>query len=149
MTTVHIKIKRLHPDAKLPVYKTDGSGAMDVFALALEKYGERGLEKYATYSTGLAFELPPGHGLFALSRSGHGFTSGQRLTNGIALLDCDYRGELFVQLVWHGNGVEMPNEGERICQILCLPMPRIVLEEVAELSTTERGGGGMGSTGNE
>lgn len=148
---VQLKVKRLHPDAVLPKYATDGAACFDLQALM------HGPDAYAlvnrgtptTFRTGLAFEVPAGHVLMIYSRSGHGFKHGVRLINCTGVIDSDYRGEIFVKLI--RDDAEGPDmrvlNGDRIAQAMLVPIPRIELVEVDELSETVRGVGGLGSTG--
>lgn len=136
-----VKVKRLHEDAALPTYATDGSGAFDLTAVT--KQGQ-------VYGTGLAFEIPKGHALFVYSRSGHGFKEGMRLANCVGVIDSDYRGEVKVKLVFDGADYQRPywpSVGERIAQGVILKVPHIEFEEVEELSDTQRGINGFGSSG--
>lgn len=142
---ISLKIKRLCGDARLPEYATDGSGCMDVRAIESVIIESR---KSAVLRTGLAFEIPQGFVLAVFSRSGHGFNSGVRLANCIGIVDSDYRGELKVKLANDGERHFMVNAGDRVAQIALIELPRILVEEVSELSDTVRGQGGFGSTGN-
>lgn len=104
--------------------------------------------KTMTFPTGLQFEVPDGHVMLVFSRSGHGFKHGVRLANSVGVIDSDYRGEVMVKLTndgLHGFNVE---EGDRIAQAMILPVQQVALTESDELSNTERGEGGFGSTGN-
>ncbi len=100
-----------------------------------------------TFRTGLAFEVPHGHVLKVFSRSGHGFKYGVRLANGTGIIDSDYRGELMVCLKNDGPEPMVVHHGDRITQAMLVPIPQVELIEVQELSDTERGAGGFGSTG--
>lgn len=145
-----IKVKKLHPDAILPKYATDGAACFDLHVCApdtvpLAMGQEAGA---ATFSTGLAFEIPKGHVMLVYSRSGHGFKHGLTLANSVGVIDSDYRGELMVRLTTtHGYAPLPVGHGDRIAQAMILPLPAVELEEVAELTDTERGAGGFGSTG--
>jgi dUTP pyrophosphatase len=101
-----------------------------------------------TYSTGLAFEVPEDHVMLVFSRSGHGFKSDVRLSNCVGVIDSDYRGELKVKLTCdkQGWGLEI-NAGDRVAQGMIIPIEKVQFEEVKELSQTERGKNGFGSTG--
>jgi dUTP pyrophosphatase len=134
----------MHPDVKLPVYATDGSGCFDIFADNYDKFSHNSL----TYSTGLKFEIPEGYVMLVFSRSGHGFNKDIRLANCVGVIDSDYRGELKVKLTLDAPcaGDPMPPRGERIAQALIAPVPKIEFNEVTSLSTTQRGEGGLGST---
>lgn len=146
-----VKIKRLDPRAQLPEYQTAGAACFDIHALLPKDDGRLLVspgEQFA-FSTGLAFEIPPGYVLKVFSRSGHGFNNGVRLANGTGIIDSDYRGELKVALradPHPGVGIAVKH-GDRIAQGMIVPSPRVEWDEVDELSDTERGAGGFGSTG--
>lgn len=144
-----IKVKKLHPDAKLPTYSTEGAGAFDIYSHPETEVSTVGIWYPLVVRTGLAFEIPDGHGLFVLSRSGHAFKNETRLSNSVGLLDSDYRGELMVKLCRDAGDGRHLTVGplERIAQAVVLPLPRVFFEEVVELEETERGEGGFGSTG--
>lgn len=141
---LRIRIKRLDPRAQLPAYATEGAGLMDVRAL---EGGYVPTGEQARFRTGVAFEVPEGHVMIVGSRSGHGFKHGLRLSNCTGWIDADYRGEMMVSLRNDGVDPFYVETGERIAQLMVVPRPSITWEEVDELSTTERGTGGFGSTG--
>lgn len=85
--------------------------------------------------------------MMVYSRSGHGFKSDVRLANCVGVIDSDYRGEVKVKLTNDGNEYMQVNEGDRIAQAMIIPVEQVKFIEVAELSDTERGTGGFGSTG--
>ena len=100
-------------------------------------------------STGLSVEIPSGYGLFIFSRSGQGFKSDVRLANCVGVIDSDYRGEIKIKLTKDVASWAMPSEiksGDAIAQGVILPYPRVTFVEADELSNTERGTGGFGST---
>jgi len=140
-----VKVKRLYSDAILPTYATDGSACFDIYTML---NGDTDYGVPHTYSTGLAFEIPEDHVMLVFSRSGHGFKNDVRLSNCVGVIDSDYRGELKVKLACdkEGWGLEI-NAGDRIAQGMILPVNKVVFEEVEELSNTERGNKGFGSTG--
>lgn len=151
---MQVKVKKLHPDAIMPKYATDGSACFDLHALGAN-WGDNakayGIEVFAsrpvTFNTGLAFEVPPGHVLLVFSRSGHGFNNSVRLSNCVGVIDSDYRGELKVKLAADVSGSLMVHNRDRIAQAMIIPIPSVELIEVEELTDTERGDGGFGSTG--
>jgi dUTP pyrophosphatase len=147
---MQINIKRLSPLAKMPTYATDGSGWFDLYAInTLPRLVQEGYP--VVFDTGLAFEIPPGYGMFVLSRSGHGFKFDTRLSNCVGCIDSDYRGEVKVKLTCDVERDEaMPMSvmpGDRIAQACILPIPRVSFAFVDELGETARGKGGFGSTG--
>jgi dUTP pyrophosphatase len=154
-----IKVQKLHPDAKLPVYSTPGSSAFDLHALTVHGAYQLGANtdhgRPLLCGTGLAFDIPAGHGMLIMSRSGMGFKEGVRLSNCIGLIDSDYRGEVMVQLTQdylHGQDdfefiPPFICPGDRIAQAIIIPMPRVEFELCSELPATKRGIAGLGSTG--
>ena len=139
-----MKVKLLHPKAQVPEYATEGAIAFDIRTV---EAGDVMPLSATTFSTGIAVEVPEGYGLFVFSRSGHGFKNSLRLANGTGLIDKDYRGEIKVRI--HNDG-RIPfsfEPGDRIAQGLLLPISRVSFTQVEELSATERGAGGFGSTG--
>jgi dUTP pyrophosphatase len=138
-----IKIKKLDKRATLPVYGTEGAACFDISTIE-SGIVEAGSSK--VFATGLAFEIPSGYVLKVYSRSGHGFNKDIRLANCVGILDSDFRGQLMVKLKADGESLKV-EEGDRIAQGMVLKFDKIVFEEVDELSNTERGEGGMGSTG--
>lgn len=140
-----VNVKRLYDSAILPTYATDGSGCFDIYTML---NGDTDYNEPHTYSTGIAFEIPEDHVMLVFSRSGHGFKNDVRLSNCVGVIDSDYRGELKVKLTCDkiGWGLEV-NAGERIAQGMIIPIQKVQFEEVSELSKTERGEGGFGSSG--
>lgn len=155
MTT--LKVKRLHPDAVIPKYQTDGAACFDIHAVLIEEtnMGRPGgsyevmlaPDSPAIVPTGLAFEVPEGHVMLLFSRSGQGFRDNTRLANCVGVIDSDYRGELRVKLTKDSGAAIPVAHGERVAQAMILPVQRWAIQEVSELSDTERGEGGYGSTG--
>jgi dUTP pyrophosphatase len=148
--TLQLKIKKLHPDAVIPKYATAGSACFDLHAIVENDVSADAVlpGHFYTFRTGLAFEVPNGYVLKVYSRSGHGFRYGTRLANCTGIIDSDYRGELMVRL--KNDGYSKPvvvHHGDRIAQAMLVPIPRVEMIEVGELSNTERGAGGFGSTG--
>ena len=142
------KIKRLREGVELPFYATPGSAAMDLRAAC----GPDGVTiapmERALVPTGIAVELPDaGHVALLFARSSLGLKKGLALTNGVGVIDSDYRGEICVGLVnLSGEPVTIPN-GERIAQLAVMPVERMEIEEAGRLGETQRGEGGFGSTG--
>lgn len=142
MTT--LKIKRISDKAELPTYATPGSACFDIRCVSSAVIAP-GHSK--AFGTGLAFEVPEGYVMKVFSRSGHGFKNGLRLANGTGIIDSDYRGELQVKLHNDSQISQEIKAGERICQAELVKVERVEFEEVDQLSETERGEGGFGSTG--
>lgn len=99
-----------------------------------------------TFGTGLAFEVPPGWVMLVYSRE-HAFKNGVRLANCVGVIDSDYRGEVKVKLQAELRCGMQVAKGDRIAQAMFVMVPSILLVEASELSETERGTGGFGSTG--
>lgn len=149
METVTIKIKKLSNDAIIPQYQTNGAAAMDLTATAVNK-DKDGTHVY-DYSTGIALEIPKGYVGLIFPRSSI-YKQDLSLTNCVGVIDSDYRGEIKVKhrlLVQNINSNKSPKiykPGDRIAQIMFIPIPNIKFEEVYELSQTTRDVGGFGST---
>lgn len=142
---MQVKIQKIHPDAKVPTYGTDGAAAFDLYSI---QGGSVFMNNGAkTFDTGLQFEIPEGHVMLVFSRSGHGFKNGIRLANCVGVIDSDYRGEVRVKLTNDGPVTYHVSEGDRIAQGMVLPVEQVEFVVVDELSSTERGVGGYGSTG--
>ena len=138
-----VRVKKLHQDAVLPEYKSEGAACFDLHAT----YPDRLLpHQSVVFRTGLAFKIPEGHVMLVFSRSGHGFKAGVRLANCVGVIDSDYRGEVMVKLTSDGGELNVC-AGDRIAQAMIVPVPRIQLAWCEELGETARGHGGMGSTG--
>lgn len=142
---MNIKIKCLTETATIPTYATDGSGCFDIYS---DNLHDSYVFNPAVFSTGIAVEIPEGHVMLIFSRSGHGFNNNVRLSNSVGVIDADYRGEVKVKLACDDmdSGMEIKH-GERIAQALVMPVQKVTFIEVDELSSTERGVGGFGSTG--
>ena len=143
---VKIKFKKLHPDATMPTYATNGSIGLDVRSVDCRYDSE--IDAFI-YHTGLAVELPEGYGLFPIPQSRNRKTECY-IPNTPGLVDTDYRGE--IQLTYKTrdkfNRVQPYSVGDKCGQIVILPCPKVEFVEVEELSETDRGVNGHGSTGN-
>jgi dUTP pyrophosphatase len=154
---MELKIKKLHPDAKLPTYGSEGAACFDLHACfnvpmlhAVQTYGDGRtwpFKGHQTFNTGLAFEVPSGWVMLIFSRSGQGFGSNVRLANCVGVIDSDYRGEVMVKLTRDDGESHQVRNGDRIAQAMLVPVERVTFVEVDELSDTARGAGGLGSTG--
>jgi len=142
---MNIKVKTLSPLAQLPSYATAGSACFDIATVSDSVDITPGAS--AVLKTDLSFEIPPGHVMIVYSRSGHGFKNGVRLANSVGVIDSDYRGELMIKLHNDGNRVFSVGRGDRIAQAMIVPVAQSTFDIVSELSDTERGAGGFGSTG--
>ena len=136
-----VKIKKLHPDAVVPKYAKSGDAGMDL--TAVWKNQEMDI---ITYGTGLAVEIPPWHVGLLFPRSSI-YKTGMSLTNAFGVIDSGYRGEIMMKFEMTDSRT-MYEVGDRIGQLIIVPYPRIDFELVDELTPTDRGSGGYGSTGN-
>jgi dUTP pyrophosphatase len=142
---VELKFRLLEPGAQLPAQATPGDAGLDLRAAEPASIGP---SERAQIGTGVAVEIPPGHAGLVLPRSGLALRHGISMVNAPGLIDSGYRGELRVLLLntdrEHAFDIE---PGDRIAQLLVVPFAEAIPVEVAELSDTERGIGGFGSTG--
>ena len=141
---IDLKYKTVTPDAMEPVYATNGSACFDFFAL---EDGRIHAFQTKTFRTGLSFEVPDGFVLLMYSRSGMGFKHNVRFCNCVGVIDSDYRGEVQVGLTNDSDTVYEVKKGDRIAQGMLVEIPRVNLIHSEQLSETERGTGGFGSTG--
>ena len=141
-----MKWKRLHKEAQAPERQTPGSAGYDLWACVEAPVTLEPGEGYS-FPTGLAAEIPQGHVGLVFCRSGLGVKHGISLPNCVGVIDSDYRGELVVPLRNFGDGAYTIQPGERIAQLVIVPVALPRLEEARELSSTQRGTGGFGSTG--
>jgi len=138
-----VKIKRLHKNSIIPSYSKIGDAGMDLVATS-KFYDDF---DNVCYGTGLAIEIPEGHVGLLFPRSSISKTD-LTLRNSVGIIDSGYRGEItfkFNNILM--SSCEPYNVKERIGQLIIMPYPTIEFEEVEELSTTERGAQGFGSTG--
>lgn len=142
-----LKIKKVHENAVIPHRATEGSAGLDLCACMDEPLTLAGGET-ALIPTGLAIALPSAqYGAFVFARSGLSIKHGIGLLNSVGVIDSDYRGEIKVGVI---NQIQEPytvQPGERIAQLVVMPVSVMPVEEAADLDETERGTGGFGSTG--
>lgn len=165
---MEVKIKKLHKDAVIPRYAKEGDAGLDLTATSMyfDEYGN------ICYGTGLAFEIPEGFVGLVFPRSSNSKTN-LVLTNSVGVIDSGYRGEVtfkfkvihntanYLKFWWQKHILKRKNFnisieslssnayniGDRIGQMIIMPYPQIEFIEVEELSETERGTNGYGSTG--
>ena len=165
MSALKVKIKKLNEDAVIPTYSQDGDAGMDLVATS-KSFDTDG---NVVYGTGLAFEIPKGYVGLIFPRSSNAKQQ-LLLSNSVGVIDSGYRGEVMLKFKSSASSFSLKtlfklifnqdakttlinnqkisyNVGERIGQIIILPYPQIEFEEAEELSETERGKGGYGSTG--
>lgn len=149
---MEVRIKKLHPNAVIPTYAKDGDAGMDLTAVT-KSYDRDG---NIVYGTGLAFEIPEGYVGLVFPRSSLSRLD-IALSNCVGVIDSGYRGEVTVKfkpamlfnreqrpIILNNRTYEV---GERVAQIIIIPYPQITFIEADELSETERGTGGYGSSG--
>jgi dUTP pyrophosphatase len=141
---MQIYIKKLDDRAILPKYQTPGAAAVDLHALEgwLLEPGERHL-----FKSGLAFEIPPGMAGLVCSRSGLALKNGVCVINAPGVIDSDYRGDVGAALINLGKEAIWIHDGDRIAQLMFVPVPMVEFQLTDTLVSTERGTGGFGSTG--
>jgi len=147
--SITVKITNLRGDKSLslPRYATPGSAGVDLQA-SLDKDLVIEPGEIFKIPTGLAIELPHnGIGAFVFARSGLATKYGLALANGVGVIDSDYRGEILVAVINLGSEPVVVRDGDRIAQMVFLPVFRAEFQEVASLAETARGKGGFGSTG--
>lgn len=156
---LNVKVKKLTEDAIVPTYATDGSGAFDLYANEVVNidYGKKPI----LIGTGLAFEIPKGYVMLIVPRSSTGLKTPLRQPNSIGVIDSDYRGEVKLMVENTIDSFQHTYDGEhyfnnwlvqkdtRIAQGFIIKLPQVNFEVVDDLSETDRGEGGFGSTGKE
>lgn len=143
--TIHVK--RTNPYAILPRYATAGAAGMDLSACLTGEEVTLAPGERALIPTGIAVAVPLHHVGLIFARSGLAVKQGITLSNGVGVIDSDYRGELKVGLINLGSQPYTVRHGERIAQLAIMPVVQTRPMEVEELDDTARGTGGFGSTG--
>ena len=143
---VKVLIKKLNPKAKLPSYKTSGSSGMDLMAL-IDNTLTIKPNQSVLVPTGLSIAIPDDTEVQIRPRSWLAAKSNISVLNTPGTIDSDYRGELKIILINHGKEDFLINNGDRIAQMILMPVLKIEFEEVEDLPETIRGSGGFGSTG--
>ncbi len=143
--TLTIKIIN-QSDNALPVYATPGASGMDIRSFLPAPVILQPLER-SLIPTGLFVEIPEGYEIQVRPRSGLAFKHGITCLNTPGTIDADYRGEIKVLLINHGDEPFIFRRGERIAQMVFQIVPEVNLIQVDELSATVRGAGGFGHTG--
>ena len=148
---MELKFKAIHPkigrEIPLPQFATPGSAAMDLRA-CLDGPVTLQAGARAVIPTGLAMALPSAdYVALVFARSGLGIRHGVALSNGVGVIDSDYRGEIAVGLHNSADAPYTVQPGDRIAQLAVVPVVRAELEQTDELDETGRGAGGFGSTG--
>jgi dUTP pyrophosphatase len=144
---INVQFIKTDSKAQVPTYATAGSAAFDFYSPhnAQLTYGSP-----VVINTGLAVKIPDDHVLLVFSRSGHGFNHNVRLANSTGVIDSDYTGEIKIKMTmdFPSYTYTLPiKEGDRIAQGIVFPVSRVTFEEIDVLPKTQRGDGGLGSTG--
>ena len=141
-----VRVKRLRPNAKLPVYGSAEAAGSDLFA-CLDEDVTVAPGATVWIPTGLAMEIPKGYAGLIYARSGIACKKGLAPANKVGVVDSDYRGEFTVVLHNHGDAPQTICHGDRIAQLVITPVLTPAFTEVDSLSDTDRAAGGFGSTG--
>lgn len=139
-----LKIKKLNEDAIIPFYAHPGDAGLDLFSVE-EVTIEPG--KRQLVATGISIELPKNTEAQVRPRSGLALKYGVTVLNSPGTIDEGYRGEIKVILINHGEEAFKINKGDKIAQMVIMPVLTVGIEEVEILNDSERGEGGFGSTG--
>lgn len=143
---MQVKIKKLNENCILPKYQTEYSAGCDLHAVtsATVEPGETKL-----IGTGFAVEIPLGFAGFIFARSGMALKRGLAPANKVGVIDSDYRGEVMVAVHNHSKITQQIEQGERIAQLVILPVYQVDFTMIDEVTETDRGAGGFGSTGSK
>lgn len=139
---MEVKIKKTHPDAVIPKYMKIGDAGQDLTSVGTVKF----TDKYVEYNTGISMEIPVGYVGLVFPRSSIS-NKDLTLSNAVGVIDSNYRGTITARFKQTVETPEIYTVGERCCQIIIIPVPEVKFVEVEELSDTDRGVGGYGSTG--
>ena len=137
-----IKIKKLHPDAIIPSYAYNGDAGLDLTAISISSNDD-----IRRYNTGIAIEIPEGYVGLIFPRSSITNKTDLILGNSVGVIDSGYRGEITFQFrKSRKNFKKEYKPGDKVGQLIIMPYPKIILEEVNELSESERNKKGYGSS---
>lgn len=143
----YLKIKKVRADAVIPKRATSGSAGVDLYACIDEAVTVKSGD-LVKIPTGIAIELPSENtAAFVFARSGLGINHGIAPSNAVGVIDSDYRGEVCVGLTNHSSTPFVIEPQTRIAQLIVMPVCPLPILEVEELSGTERGENGFGSSG--
>lgn len=142
-----LKIRKVRDGAVIPKRATEGSAGMDLYA-CIDAPVTVNPHECVKFPTGIAIALPSaGYGAFIFARSGLSVNHGLAPANCVGVVDSDYRGEVMVGLVNQFSEPYTVEPGERIAQMVIMPVSMMAVEECASLDDTDRGAGGFGSSG--
>ena len=139
-----IKFKKLNEEALIPEFQTKGSAGMDIHSIESVILNPM---DFKIVKTGLAVEIPNGYEIQVRPRSGMACKKGITVINSPGTIDADYRSEIGVGLINLSNSSTLISKGDRIAQLIVNKIEYPEVEVVSELSETDRGSGGFGSTG--
>lgn len=143
---VEVKITKIHENAVIPTYAHDSDAGADIYAVEDITIKPNSTE---IIPTGIKIEIPLGYEIQIRPRSGLSAKTKLRIANAPGTIDAEYRGEIGVIMTNTGNLSHTINKGDKIAQMVIMPVPMIKWIETEELSETERGEGGYGSTDQE
>ena len=146
MNDLNVKIKKLNQKAILPTYQTEHAAGMDLYACLDETIIIKPMQRVIV-PTGLSIELPIGYESRIHARSGLAFRDGICMANGTGIIDADYRGEYGILVLNISDKDFVVEHGARLAQLVVSKFEHVVWNEVDDLTETERGAGGFGSTG--
>ena len=146
--TFMVNVKKLRDNAIIPTQGSKYAAGYDLYAAINTPITIKSGET-VKIGTGLAFELPEGFFAGIFARSGLATKQGLRPANCVGVVDCDYRGEVIVAIYNDSNRDTVIAPGDRIAQMILLPYQSMEFIEVSDLSETDRGDGGFGSSGNK
>lgn len=139
-----VKISKINPNAIIPVYSSKSAAGADLYNYESSVTISAG--QTVLVGTGICMEIPEGYVGLVFARSGLATKQGLAPANKVGVIDSDYRGEIKVAIHNHSNQERIIEKGERIAQLVVVPYLACEFEE-GELSLSERGAGGFGSTG--
>ena len=145
---VTVQIKKMYEDAVIPTPGSDYAAGADLYAyLPGEKLVEIAPHETVMIGSGVAAAIPHEYWGGVFARSGLASKHGLAPANKVGVVDPDYRGEIKVALHNHSEETQVVKHGDRIAQLVIVPLPHVRYDEVMELDDTERGSGGFGHTG--
>ncbi|OQY19542.1 MAG: deoxyuridine 5'-triphosphate nucleotidohydrolase [Desulfobacteraceae bacterium 4572_35.1] len=146
MNKVAVEITKIDPDANIPCYMSELASGVDLCAV-LEQPIQIAPGERVMVATGVAIALPVGYEAQIRPRSGLAWRDGISLVNSPGTIDADYRGEIKIIMINHGQESVTIKHGERIAQMVIAPVVQVVWKEVVALDETQRNTGGFGHTG--
>lgn len=146
---MELKFKRLEDNAILPIRGTKGAAGIDLTCTKIDTVINEANQLMLVYHTGLAVEIPAGYVGLLIPRSSI-WKKSLWLTDNVGVIDSDYRGEIMAVMKATTDAIPaVYHKGERFCQLVIVPVPEYEITEVSELTPTERGDCGFGSTGTD